>query len=102
MDFFFLCGVPICGSVLCFVFLATISAFVSRIRLSSWSESALFLFYLSFDVACCVIFLYVCVVAVCSLSRVTVWLLWCIGCGSEPQPRSETRNCKLDLTATPH
>jgi len=42
----------------------------------------LFLLFLSFDVACCVIFLYVCVVAVCSLSLVAVWLLWYIGCGS--------------------
>jgi len=37
----FLCGVPICGSALCFVFCANISALISRIRLSSWSESAL-------------------------------------------------------------
>ena len=64
----------------CFVFRATISAFVSCVCLSSWNECALFLF-LSFDVACCVIFLYVCVVAVCSF-LVAVWLLWCIGCGS--------------------
>ena len=64
----------------CVVFRATISAFVSRIRLSSWIESALFLLFLSYDVACCVIFLYVCVVAVCSLSLVAEWLLWCIGC----------------------
>ena len=40
---------------------------------SSWSESALFLLFLSYDVACCEIFLYVCVVAVCSLTLVAVW-----------------------------
>jgi hypothetical protein len=64
--------VPICGSALCFVFCATISAFVSRIHLSSWSESALFSLFLSYDVACCVVFLYVWVVAVCSLTLVAV------------------------------
>jgi len=38
-----LCGVPICGSALYFVFRVTISAFISRIHLCSWSVCALFL-----------------------------------------------------------
>jgi len=63
-----MCGVPVCGPVLCFDFFATIVLLFHVCVLLRGVSVPCFCCPLTVAVACCVSFLYVCMVAVCSLS----------------------------------
>jgi len=71
-----MCGVPVCGPVLCFVFFATILLLLHVcVLLRGVSVPCFFVPWLLLWLVC-VSFFYVCMVAVCLLSLVAVWLLF--------------------------